>query len=300
MIINKINKNVLFAIECISIILGGISTFVITILTMRLAKEKQQKKLAKMISFIPVIALFLSVLINNFFGKPGIITAIIFYIVFALATAILIFIQKNLFEINVEQSNIEKISKRKFNFVPAIIIGIALLLVIIFIFTILLFVKSTRIKDTNGIDDYSLQTIMDSDIKNMNVTVSESFAQFNAYGGKSGATMYEEIDFDEIYYSAESFSGIKVLQATRLADEQFKLTIENTVASGNCKIVLVINGEIYSVIELNSTSIVDLDDVQNDSAYVVVAGESANLNIKIVRQSDQSEDGSLSSDNSNT
>lgn len=287
MTITKVNKKFLFVVECLSCVFGGLATFVITIITIVLAREKQQNKVAKKVAYVPFVALVISSMINLILGNAFITKIAVFYIVFTIATIILIFIQRNLFEINVEQSNIEKTSKRKFDFVPAIIIGIALLLVIIFIFAILLFVESTRIKDTNGIDDYSLQTIMDSDIKNMNVTVSESFAQFNAYGDKSGATMYEEIDFDEIYYSAESFSGIKVLQATRLADEQYKLTIENTVVSGNCKIVLVINGEIYSVIELNSTSIVDLDDVQNDSVYVVVAGESANLNIKIVRQSDQ-------------
>ena len=304
MIINKINKNILFAIECISIILGGISTFVITILTIRLAKEKQQKKLAKMISFIPVIALFLSVLINSILGKTGVITVIIFYIVFALATVILIFIQKYLLKINDETSVVVHPTTKKVKSKVFVVLAIYSILLSIIIVVMLFIAESKVIDDTNGIENFALQTISDDMLRKAENTFTASKVEHGNYGEKTYVSRNAVADFDRVAYCAETSSGVQVLQATKSLSDTLKLTIKNSIVSGNCKIVVVVENEIYKEIELNSETTLTIENVLNKEIFVVIGCESAKVDIEILREfleekTGQSGDGSVI-DNSTT
>ena len=288
MITNKINKNVLFTIECISIVLGGISTFVITIFTIKLAKEKQQHHLTKLISFIPTLALVFSVFINNFFGNTRASTTIIFYVAFAIATFILILIQHHLFKIDGEINAVSHSKTKKIKSKPKtkILVGYSCLLVIslIIIVVSLCIGKSLEIEDTNGPENFALETISDDKLRNLEVSYTAIRAEHGQDGERHNASRCWEHDFDEVYYKAESASGVKVLQATKSLSDTLNLSIKNSVESGNCKIVVVVDDEIYKEIELNSETNLTIENVLNKEIFVVFGSESANVEIEILRE----------------
>ena len=124
-------------------------------------------------------------------------------------------------------------------------------------------------EDTNGADDYSLQTITDENILNMDL-------------GSSGIAYSEESAGGIIAgqeYSASNFNGVYEIYTTSyLGNSEVMVSVDGLqVNSGNLRIVVVYEGEIIKDIPLDSTSqTVTFEDISGDFS-VRIAGESANF-----------------------
>ena len=158
-----------------------------------------------------------------------------------------------------------------------------LLCVAVFCVVMSFWADSRHIEDTNGADNYSLQTITDADLISLNTSSTASSVEHGTYGKRSGVSQNGVSDYDVIKYSSERISGIDVMQATKVSKDTLILTINNKVEAGNCKIVIVIDGEIHNEIQLNSQNTIELKDMQGKEVFVVIGCESAKLDLEISR-----------------
>ena len=98
-LLEKLGKKQLFIIEAISSVFGFLSTYILSYLTSKYAKEKGRTKLSSFIKYIGVIDVFLTGLIYIIYPEGGKIFFIVsMYIASALCNTVLIIIQKRLFE----------------------------------------------------------------------------------------------------------------------------------------------------------------------------------------------------------
>lgn len=183
----------------------------------------------------------------------------------------------------------EIVSPIKKNLKNVYIVIAFLLCVAVFCVAMSLWSDSQHIEDTNGMDNYTLETITDAELISLNTSSTADSVEHGTYGNKSGVNQNSVADYDIIKYSSERTSGIKVMQATKVSKDTLILTIDNVVESGNCKIVIVIDGEIYTEIQLNSQNTIELKDMQGKEVFVVIGCESAKLDFEISRtQEDRS------------
>jgi len=164
-----------------------------------------------------------------------------------------------------------------------IMIIIVIIISIIIFFTIFRF---KHIEDKNG-DRNNLVSINLSDIKVINSTkYREDFSSYTYDGNKSGVTNdFKNLDYDYIKFQAKRLSGVKIIQATKVEENQ-KLIIEfdSEIKSGNLEIiVLAPNNVIIENIEVNSTRQVNINNTIEGIYKVVIDGESAEYKIEINR-----------------
>lgn len=126
-----------------------------------------------------------------------------------------------------------------------------------------------HIEDTNGADNYELQTITDDDIVNMKM------------GAKGySVTTHNLTNMTEI--SSGKFTGIhEVVYSNLLGESDFVLNIHNfKVKSGNFKMVVVHEGEIVDVLTAETAENYILEDVSG-TVSLVIAGESADFSFEM-------------------
>lgn len=158
-----------------------------------------------------------------------------------------------------------------------------LLCVVVFCVAMSLWADSRQIEDTNGADNYALQTITDADLISLDTSSTASSVEHGTYGNGSGVSQNGVADYDVIKYSSERTSGIQVMQATKVSKDTLILTINNKVEAGNCKIVIVVDGGIYSEIQLNTDNTIELNNMKDKEVFVVIGCESAKLDLEISR-----------------
>lgn len=125
---------------------------------------------------------------------------------------------------------------------------------------------ATVLKDTNGEDDYSLQTITDKDIIDGTNTT-----QFMAVSKTKDG---------ERICSARKFSGVLPVYDAEINANKFSITLSSRITVGNAKLVLVYNDEIVHEFDVNSTDqTADLEDVHG-IVQLKIAGESADYELK--------------------
>ena len=124
-----------------------------------------------------------------------------------------------------------------------------------------------HIEDTNGADDFSLQTITEENIINLD---------FGATGGPAisrGNAWNEGVEF-----SADKYTGVtEILYDDFFGTSDFEVSLSSfSVTGGNFQMVVVYNGEIVATLEPGSTVEYRLEDV---SGYISlrIAGESASF-----------------------
>ena len=120
-----------------------------------------------------------------------------------------------------------------------------------------------HIEDTNGADNFELQTITDENICNLdmgslNVNVSESF---NTTTYKSGC-----------------FSGVYEVFSENIITNRYEITVNHArVDSGNFKMVLCVNDEIVHTFALNELTQTYVLENVNGNVSLRIAGESADF-----------------------
>lgn len=122
-----------------------------------------------------------------------------------------------------------------------------------------------HIEDTNGDDNYTLQTINDYNIIKMDV-------------GARNLKESKSIVSDTVTYSSDKFTGVAEIYGENLWGNRFDITVHHaSVDSGNFRIVLVHNDEIVHEFTLNELT--QSYTLENPSGYVAlrIAGESADF-----------------------
>ncbi len=126
-----------------------------------------------------------------------------------------------------------------------------------------------HIADTNGEDNYALQTITDENIINMDI-------------GNAG--MWEKTNkVTKIKtYSSEKFSGVYEVYNTNFWGETFQVKVDNfKLNSGNAKYVLLVNGEIVHEFIPNQSNQVYKIKATEGNISLRIAGESADFEITV-------------------
>lgn len=122
-----------------------------------------------------------------------------------------------------------------------------------------------HIEDTNGPDDYSLTTITDENIINLDVSAINVKTQ-------------NSLISDTITYSSNKFSGVYEVFLDNVITNYFEITVNHTqVNSGNFRMVLLVNDEIVHDFNLNKlTQTYSMENVAG-TVSLRIAGESADF-----------------------
>lgn len=123
-----------------------------------------------------------------------------------------------------------------------------------------------HIEDTNGPDDFTLQTITDENI------VSRDMGALNV-GKKKGL-----LTGDTVTYHSDCFTGVYEVYGENIITNRYEITVNHArVDAGNFKMVLLVDDEIVHTFTLNElTQTFVLEDVRG-FVSLRIAGESADF-----------------------
>lgn len=122
-----------------------------------------------------------------------------------------------------------------------------------------------HIEDTNGADNYNLQTITDANIINRDI-------------GAMGLNTSTDSITNTTTYSSEKFTGVEEIYGENIVANRMEFNINHaSVTEGNFKIVLLVDDEIVHEFKLNE--LMQTYVIEDVSGYVSlrIAGESANF-----------------------
>lgn len=284
---NKKTENFYILQLCGSII-PLISTFIIATITYVTAKKAKDKKSEAMIPIMVIPTLFVSAGIISIVNYD-LTKLVVAYILFTLCNFYLVKIQKNCNEFFLELpgNSVCKTSKSMSN--TAIIVVCVLLVCASAVVLGINCLKNKptfkQIEDSNGIDDYSLQTITMDDV--LSETSSSSFMlSTNTHSGKTSGVSgrHSGSDYDEVSVSAKKFSGVHILQTTKSNSDKMSLTLKSTIVSGNFSAVILVDGMYYDNFEVNKNDEIELNNVKNKLITVKIAGESAECDVSVIRK----------------
>ncbi len=131
-----------------------------------------------------------------------------------------------------------------------------------------------HIEDTNGADNFSLETITDQDILNgfPTISVRQSKVRKN----------------NEYKYSVKKITGVEEVFKGSFKKENVAITINTSVEEGNARIVLVYKNQIIKQFMLNADNQVFSMINVDGEIKIIVAGESAKINIDFIVESEKS------------
>ncbi len=146
-----------------------------------------------------------------------------------------------------------------------ILIGIGALVLIVVSAVWFMQTDLEHIEDTNGAENYNLQTITDSNIINRDI-------------GAMGLKISNSTVTNTTSYSSEKFTGVEEIYGENIVANRIEFNINHaSVTEGNFKIVLLVDDEIVHEFKLNE--LMQTYVLENPSGYVSlrIAGESANF-----------------------
>ena len=123
-----------------------------------------------------------------------------------------------------------------------------------------------QIEDTNGEEDYSIQTILDDKIKEGPNT---RYVINSKWSTKDNVTTMK----------IEKFSGLFLLRTTHVTNKTLTYEIDSIVEKGNFKIVIVKNNEEIINVLINSTELVTINDAEG-KYQIKAVGESAKFKMR--------------------
>ena len=124
----------------------------------------------------------------------------------------------------------------------------------------------SHIEDTNGLDNYNLQTLTEDDL----LKTTSSYVARNYISISKG---------NEIKCGSQKFSGIKTLEVINIKDDCI-FTFESNVSSGNFLIAIVNNDGIEGYVSANEYKTFRFSS-DFGNCKLKVAGESAEFELKV-------------------
>ena len=170
----------------------------------------------------------------------------------------------------------------------SVIILCVVALIVIFILwrvlSVVVYHKNTAIADTNGEANFSLNTLTQEDILSERYGYTMYASGTRSEGNRTNVGHeWEEEDRDIRSMSAKSFSGVTILQSTKVSTDTLILDINSTVDSGNFRIVITVDGVYYDEVEINQNVRIELNNIQNKTVLIKLAGESAAFQASVSR-----------------
>lgn len=86
-----------------------------------------------------------------------------------------------------------------------------------------------------------------------------------------------------MFASAEKLSGKQVIQATKALTNTVEITAETKVKSGNFRLVVVIDKEIYDDFKINTKDTIKIKNCKGKEILVYIVGENAKFEATIER-----------------
>lgn len=130
---------------------------------------------------------------------------------------------------------------------------------ILFVLVFVLCLLACHVEDTNGDDNYDLETYTDEDIiEGTNITTTFSYQSYVNNKGKFGCS---------------KMSGVKLIDTFHCNNGTLRIEFTSNVTKGNFKLVVVHDG-IIDVIPINQTYVYEVNNALGDYEIKVV-GESA-------------------------
>lgn len=149
---------------------------------------------------------------------------------------------------------------------------------------VVLLVENSQIEDTNGPDDYSLCQLTMEDLLKNNASSSGSRISESSSGMRSHVRGgYEEHDYTKCTFKAKKVSGTRALHATKTNSDKLTLTIDSQCQSGNLELIILVDGEYYASVPINSVETIVLEDISGKLVLVKIGAESANVKITVKR-----------------
>ena len=183
---------------------------------------------------------------------------------------------------NIEARLKEKEEEKRAN-KKKIIIGFSLAFVFISIVFISATINHNKYQDTNGLDNFSLQHITDEQIINGSIGITKNNYRSNSGGEKTGIENYSGVDREYINVSARKLSGVELVQATKATTDNVEITADTKVESGNFRLVVVIDEDIYSDFEINTKDTIKIKNCRDKEIFVYIAGENTKFKVTIER-----------------
>lgn len=139
--------------------------------------------------------------------------------------------------------------------------------IFVIVFAVMMFSspKIEHVEDTNGAENYRLQTITDSNIVLRDI-------------GAKGLKKTTNNITDTTEYKADKFTGVEEIYGVNIKGNRIDITMTNLqVDSGNFKAVVLHNDEIVHEFKLNE--MMETFTLKNPDGYVAIriAGESADF-----------------------
>ena len=157
-------------------------------------------------------------------------------------------------------------------------------IVAIFVLAICLIPK-VEYADTNGPDNFALNTITREDILKSRNSSSSFMSSKKCWGSgtKIRSGIYQEYDYTNVTCSYGKIDGVCVLQATKITGNTLTLNINSIVESGNAEIVILIDGEYDCSVDVNQSTSITLRNIANKTVVVKLAAENAKLKVDVSR-----------------
>ena len=122
-----------------------------------------------------------------------------------------------------------------------------------------------HIEDTNGEDNFELQTITDDNICNMDI-------------GAINVTESEDIIGETVTYKSNKFSGVHEVFYENIIQDRLEITVNHArVDAGNFKMVLCLDDVIVHTFALNEPTQTFIFEDVSGTVSLRIAGESANF-----------------------
>lgn len=122
-----------------------------------------------------------------------------------------------------------------------------------------------HIADTNGPDDFTLQTITDDNICNRDI-------------GALNVGQSTSLVSDTVSYSSKKFTGVYEVFTENIVTNRYEITVNHArVDAGNFKMVLCVDDEIVHEFTLNTLSQTFVLEHVNGTVSLRIAGESADF-----------------------
>lgn len=153
--------------------------------------------------------------------------------------------------------------------IKKILLAVVVVVGVAFAIFMLLDSDLEHIEDTNGADNFTLQTITDENIINMDT-------------GAMGVAVSSDNITNMTKISSKKFTGVhEVLYINLLGKSDFVLNLYDfKINSGNFKMAVVHDGKIVGVITPENADEFVLNDI-NGTVSLVIAGESADFSFEM-------------------
>lgn len=159
------------------------------------------------------------------------------------------------------------------------ILGIVFAVVLVIVAAVWMFLNPgpDHIEDTNGADNYSLQTITEQDVVEQKMGTKGTVSEKESHYDFAGWTVSSGTK-----YSSKKFTGVYLLYNTTLikGSDIYVSLAEFEIKEGNFTFYIVFDGEIVGQVEPGEAALAEfrLDNVEKTgSLEYVIAGESANF-----------------------